>query len=173
MPLNSAYFTPQLCPTSYDYEGIRRYLQAGFIYVYAGFRGRSSGFESDKKEVFSGGAPWSVVDLKSAIRYLRYNAKSLPGNINSIVAMGYGAGATIASVLAASGDSDLYTPYLKAVGAATCDANGNTLSDAIQATALWCPLVDSAFGNTGYEWLMGQFVEDACLLYTSPSPRDS
>ncbi len=161
MPLNSAYFTPQLCPTSYDYEGIRRYLQAGFIYVYAGFRGRSSGFESDKKEVFSGGAPWSVVDLKSAIRYLRYNAKSLPGNINSIVAMGYGAGATIASVLAASGDSDLYTPYLKAVGAATCDANGNTLSDAIQAAALWCPLTDSAFGNTGYEWLMGQFVEDA------------
>lgn len=160
MPINSAFFTPQLCPNTYDFQGIRRYIQAGIIYVYAGFRGRSSGFESDKKEVYSGGAPWSVVDLKSAIRYIRYNKNILPGNTDNLYVYGYGAGATIASVLGASGSSELYMPYLKAIGAITHDAEGKDINDDVQGAALWCPLLDSAYGNTGYEWSMGQFVED-------------
>lgn len=160
MPINSAFFTPQLCPNTYDFEGIRRYIQAGIIYVYAGFRGRSSGFESDKKEVYSGGAPWSVIDLKSAIRYIRYNKSMLPGNTDSLFVYGYGAGATIASVLGSSGASNLYAPYLNAIGAITHDSEGKDISDEVQGAALWCPLLDSAYGNTGYEWSMGQFVED-------------
>lgn len=160
MPLNSAFFTPQACPNVYEYEGMRRYLQAGMIYVYAGFRGRSSGFESDKKEMFSGGAPWSVVDLKSAIRFLRYNASALPANTDNIFTLSYGAGATISSVLGSSGDSDLYTSYLKKVGAATHDSKGNTISDKIAGCALWCPLLDAELGDCAYEWMMGQFVTD-------------
>ncbi|WP_236681508.1 tannase [Fannyhessea vaginae] len=130
------------------------------IYVYAGFRGRSSGFESDKKEMFSGGAPWSVVDLKSAIRFLRYNASALPANTDNIFTLSYGAGATISSVLGSSGDSDLYTSYLKKVGAATHDSKGNTISDKIAGCALWCPLLDAELGDCAYEWMMGQFVTD-------------
>lgn len=160
MPLNSAFFTPQACPNVYEYEGMRRYLQAGMIYVYPGFRGRSSGFESDKKEVFSGGAPWGIVDLKSAIRFLRYNSSVLPANTDNIFTLSYGAGATMSSVLGASGDSELYSTYLKKVGAATHDGQGKTISDKIAGCALWCPLLDADLGNCAYEWMMGQFVTD-------------
>lgn len=160
MPLNSAYFTPQTAPNTFEPEGLARYLKAGMVYVYAGFRGRSSGFESEKKDMFPGGAPWSLVDLKSAIRFLRYNASVLPAHTDFIFPFGYGAAATLCSVLGTAGDEEFFAPYLKKTGAATHDANGKNLSDAICGAALWCPLLDSVLGDCAYEWMMGQFVDD-------------
>ena len=75
MPINTATLFPQSAPTSYAYEGLAPYLEAGFVYVYAGFRGRSAGYDSTtgSDELYAGGSPWPAVDFKAAIRYLRYN----------------------------------------------------------------------------------------------------
>ena len=64
----------------YGYDGLGTFLDAGCVYVYAGFRGRSAGYDSStgSTDLYPGGAPWPVVDLKAAIRYLRYNKDALP-----------------------------------------------------------------------------------------------
>jgi len=161
MPVNSASFGSQSCPTAYGSDGLERYLGAGCVYVYAGFRGRSGGYESSNRKYFDGGAPWPVVDLKAAVRYLRYNKDVLPGNMDRIFAFGYGGGGGIASMLGASGDADLYTPYLESIGAVTHDGKkGKAISDAICGAASWCPVTSFDIGDASYEWMMGQFSSD-------------
>ena len=73
MPINTGTLAAQLSPTAYEYNGLGTYLEKGFVYVYAGFRGRSAGVDtaSGSSEMYPGGAPWPVVDLKAAVRYLR------------------------------------------------------------------------------------------------------
>ena len=58
-------------------------MQKGIIYIYAGCRGRFEGGES-----YHAGAPWGVTDLKAAIRFLRYNSASIPGDLNRFYTFG-------------------------------------------------------------------------------------
>ena len=157
MPINSGTLNPQTCPTSYSYAGLQSYLSAGFIYVYAGFRGKSSGFVSGSQDVFPGGAPWPVVDLKAAVRFLRYNAGEIPGDMSRIFSCGFSVGGGVSAVLAASGDSGLYSPYLEKIGAITHDAKGNKISDALFGSATWCPITSFNSADASYEWMMGQY----------------
>lgn len=158
MPINAAAFEAQACPTGFSYTGLTRYLAAGLIYVYAGFRGRSPIVESESTKLIAGGAPWPVVDLKAAIRYLRYNKAVLPGDTSRLCVFGFGGGGGIAASLGSSGDVQEFEPYLKEIGAATHDGEqGDPLSDAISAVASWCPLTDLDVADASYEWMMGQF----------------
>lgn len=157
MPINSGTLNPQSCPTSYSYAGLQSYLAAGFIYVYAGFRGKSSGFVSGSQDVFPGGAPWPVVDLKAAVRFLRYNAAEIPGDKTRVFSCGFSVGGGVSAVLAASGDSSLYNPYLEKIGAITHDAEGNKISDALYGSATWCPMTSFNSADASYEWMMGQY----------------
>lgn len=157
MPLNSSFIMAQASPTAYSYEGLEKYLTQGFVYVYPGFRGRSAGFVSDSKTAYPGGAPWPVVDLKAAVRYLRYNAQNLPFNNERIFLFGHGAGAGVGAAVGASGDAGIYEPYLLQIKAATHDVNGTVLSDKISGCALWCPVTSYDVADAAYEWCMGQF----------------
>jgi len=160
MPINSSFFEGQSCPTAYSYDGLSRYLGAGYIYVYAGFRGRSATVESESnsEDVISGGAPWAVVDMKAAIRYLRYNKDSLPCDTSRIFVFGFGGGGGISACLGSMGDAKFYDDYLNSIGAATHDGTkGDSLSDAITGSASWCPLISFDEADAGYEWMMGQF----------------
>ena len=160
MPINSGSLSPQASPTTYSYNGLDPYLKAGFVYVYAGFRGRSAGYESGSKDVYPGGAPWPVVDLKAAVRYLRYNASKIPFSTDRVFTFGFGAGGGVSALLGSAGDSELYTPYLNKIGAATHDAEGNTLSDATYGSASWCPILSYDTADAAYEWNMGQYSSD-------------
>lgn len=162
MPLNSGNLSPQACPTAYDANGLANYLKAGYVYVYPGFRGRSSGYDSSSSgdEVYPGGAPWPVVDLKAAVRYVRYNASSLPCDTSRVFVFGFGAGGGVSALMGSTGDSDLYTPYLNEIGAITHDAEGNTISDAIYGSASWCPMTSFDTADASYEWMMGQYSSD-------------
>ncbi len=158
MPINSVRLSAQSCPDSYSYEGLGRYLQAGLVYVYAGFRGRSSGYDSKSKDtMIAGGAPWPIVDLKAAVRYLRYYASKLPIDPERVFVFGYGAGGGLSSVMGAMGDAEIYTKYLSEVGAATHDAEGNDISDKVYGSASWCPITSLDTQDSAYEWMMGQF----------------
>jgi len=156
MPVNTAGYAAQAAPTSYSYSGLSDYLSAGFVYVYAGCRGRNNGTNSDGSS-YSGGAPWGVTDLKSAVRYLRYNTASLPGDKDRIFTFGHSGGGAQSSLMGASGDSDLYYSYLENIGSAMRDGSGNYISDAICGAMCWCPITSLDVADEAYEWMMGQY----------------
>ena len=151
MPINTAGYSAQKAPTSYSYNGLSSYLEAGFIYVYSGARGRNNG------DNYAGGAPWGVTDFKAAIRYLRYNASNIAGDENSIFVFGHSGGGAQSTILGASGDSELYTDYLNEIGALMKDDDGNEISDSIKGVMAWCPITNLDVADAAYEWNMGQY----------------
>jgi hypothetical protein len=157
MPVNTPGYSAQKAPSTYSYNEISSYMQAGFIYVAAGMRGKANGYDASGQLTFSGGAPWGVTDFKAAVRFLRYNKSVLPGDSESIYAFGMSGGGAQTSVIGASGDSALYTPYLESIGAAMTDASGNTLSDAVKGAMAWCPITSLDYADEAYEWNMGQY----------------
>lgn len=161
MPINAPNYAAQMPASAYLWEGLEDYLDAGLIYVYAGFRGRSNGYDNNATSgdgFFAGGAPWAVTELKAAIRYLRYNASVLPGDTNRIIPFGLGSGGLVAAVLGTSGNSALYEPYLTELGAATHDGvEGTALGDNVAAVAAWCPDASPLHADEAYEWELGQF----------------
>ncbi|MFG3289139.1 subtype B tannase [Streptomyces sp. NPDC048179] len=123
-------------------------LAAGYVVVEPGTRGRSL---TDSSGSYYGTAPAVIVDLKAAVRYIRFNKGRLPGNTDRIVSTGTSAGGASSALLGASGDSPIYDKYLTQAGAA--DA-----SDAIFATGAWCPITDLEHADGAYEWNWGSNV---------------
>ena len=162
MPINAGTLSAQASPTVYGFEGLGPYLDAGCVYVYAGFRGRSAVVDtsSGSDELIPGGSPWPAVDLKAAIRYLRYNSDVLPCNPERIFVFGFSAGGGLSEVLGASGDSQLFDPYLASIGAVTHNAAGEPVSDAITGSASWCPVTSFDMADAAYEWCQGQYATD-------------
>ncbi len=151
-PVNTPGYSAQKPPTEYSYDTIKAYMEAGFIYVHAGLRGKDS-----NSQTYSGNAPWGVTDLKAAVRYRRYNAALIPGDAAKVYVFGHSGGGAQSAVAGASGDSELFAPYLAALGAATTDSSGKALSDAVAGAMCWCPITSLGSANAAYEWNMGQF----------------
>jgi hypothetical protein len=152
IPVNTPGYAQQAPATSYSYTSVSAYLEAGLVYVWPGLRGRDSSTSTR-----SDAAPWGVTDLKAAVRFLRYNRSVLPGSTDDIVLFGMSGGGAQDTVAGTSGDSPLYFPYLRTIGAAMEDAQGRPLSDAVAGVMAWCPITDLAEANLSYEWNMGQF----------------
>ncbi len=121
----------------------RQYLDHGFVYVTVGCRGRES---RDRNGRLIKG-PCALVDLKTAIRFLRHNREVLPGDWNRIISTGYSAGGAMSTLLAVTGDNDCYVSYLKENGAFMEE------SDAIYAAQIYCPIVDLEHADLAYEWM--------------------
>jgi len=154
MPVNTAGYSAQEAPTSYSYDGLGDYLEAGLIYLYAGCRGRDNG-QNDDGSSFDGGAPWGVTDLKAAVRCIRYNADLLPGDTSQVFTFGHSGGGAQSALMGATGDSELYLPYLESIGAVTVEG----VSDAIAGAMCWCPITSLDVADEAYEWMMGQFAD--------------
>ena len=152
LPVNTPGYSAQKPPSEYSYDTIKAYMEAGFIYVHAGLRGKDS-----NSQTYSGNAPWGVTDLKAAVRYRRYNAASIPGDAAKVYVFGHSGGGAQSAVAGASGDSGLFATYLAALGAATTDTSGKALSDAVAGAMCWCPITTLDSANAAYEWNMGQF----------------
>lgn len=159
MPVNTAGYSAQAAATSYSYSSVSAYLDAGYVYVYSGCRGRSNGYNDDGTLAYAGGAPWGVTDLKAAVRYLRLNNDTIPGDPERIFAFGHSGGGAQSAVLGASGDSELYFDYLASIGAAMYDKDGNYISDAICGAMCWCPITSLDYADEAYEWNMGQYMD--------------
>lgn len=168
MPVNTPGYAAQDAVTEYSYDSISEYMEAGYIYVHVGARGRSmimgqteSSDTEDSGSTAETGAPWGVTDFKAAVRYLRYNAGSIAGDTEKIFVFGHSGGGAQSSVLGSSGDSSLYYNYLQKIGAAMKDDEGNYISDAVQGVMAWCPITGLTSGNEAYEWMMGQYSSDS------------
>ena len=135
LPVNTPGYSA-MAPLS-EYSDLTAFTNDGFVYVHAGCRGRNHG------------APAGVTDLKAAIRYIRYTADLLPGNTDSIFTFGMSGGGAQSALMGATGDSELYTPYLEAIGAV------KGVSDAILGAMCWCPITNLDSADEAYEWMMG------------------
>jgi hypothetical protein len=120
-------------------------LAAGYVLVEPGCRGRENQADDGS---YCGKAPAPVVDLKAAIRYVRYNRGIIPGNVDWIVSTGCSAGGNYSAIIGTSGGSPMYDAYLKEIGAADAD-------DTVFACASYSPGVDMEHGDLGYEWMYG------------------
>lgn len=120
-------------------------LAAGYVVVEPGARGRTL---IDENGTYYGVAPAAIVDLKAAVRYVRFNRGRVPGNVDRIVSSGTSAGGGLSALLGASGDSPLYRRHLAELGAAEA-------SDAIFASGDWCPITDLEHADMAYEWNWG------------------
>ena len=136
IPVETPGYAAMAAPTGYV-SGTSAYTDAGFVYVYAGCRGRDAG------------APAGVTDLKAAIRYVRYTSDRIPGNTDRIFSFGMSGGGAQSALLGATGDSDLYTPYLEAIGAVS------GVSDAVAGSMCWCPITNLDTASEAYEWNLG------------------
>ena len=141
IPVNTPGYSAMAAPTGYSssmgYGSISDYTSEGIIVLFAGARGRDAG------------APAGVTDFKAAIRYARYNKVLLPGDMDSIFSLGMSGGGAQSALIGASGNSDLYTPYLAAIGAVMME------SDAVKGSMCWCPITNLDIADEAYEWNMG------------------
>lgn len=117
-------------------------LSKGCIVASAGARGRTL---KDESGIYTGKAPAGIVDLKAAVRYLKYNDKNMPGNANRIISNGTSAGGAMSTLLGATGNHGDFEPFLRALGAA------NTTDD-IFAVSAYCPITNLDNADMAYEW---------------------
>jgi hypothetical protein len=117
----------------------------GFVIVAPGCRGRDC---QRPDGTYFGKAPAAIVDLKAAVRYLRYNKDLVPGNVEHILSTGGSAGGALSCLLAASGNSPLYESYLQEIGALE-------ERDDIFASASYSPIINLEHADGGYEWEYG------------------
>lgn len=65
--------------------------------------------------------------------------------------------------MGASGDSELYYPYLYSIGApgveydSSSGTYSSTISDATYGAMCWCPITALDYADSAHEWLMGQY----------------
>ncbi len=135
MPIETPGYAAQAALT--DYTSLTEYMKAGFVYVHAGCRGRDAG------------APAGVTDIKAAIRYLRYINDAVPGDAEKIFVFGMSGGGAQSALVGATGDSELYDPYLEQIGAV------QGVSDAVYGSMDWCPITNLDSADAAYEWMMG------------------
>lgn len=123
-----------------------KYLKEGMIYVTCGSRGRES---RDADGKLCGKSPWTLVDLKTAIRFLRHNRAVLPGNPEHIISVGWSAGGAMSALLGVTGNHPDYLPYLEENGAFLEE------SDAVYGAQIYCPIIDLDHADIAYEWMFG------------------
>lgn len=117
-------------------------LSRGYVVAAVGARGRTL----TKNGVYIGKAPAAIVDLKAAVRYLRFNDKVMPGDANKIISNGTSAGGALSALLGATGNSEDYLPYLNEIGAADT-------RDDIFAVSAYCPITNLENADSAYEWM--------------------
>ena len=136
MPIQTPGYAALEAPTAYTHD-VKAYTDAGFIFIYAGARGRDHGL------------PAGVTDFKAAIRYVRYNRNLLPGNTERLFTYGMSGGGAQSALLGATGDAAEYEKYLQEIGAVM------TESDAVMGSMDWCPITNLNVADAAYEWELG------------------
>jgi hypothetical protein len=121
---------------------IAQALAQGFVVASPGARGRPT---RNAQGIYTGKAPAAIVDLKAAVRYLRYNDAAMPGNAERIISNGTSAGGALSALLGASGNHPDYDAELAALGAAPA-------RDDIFAVSAYCPITNLAHADAAYEW---------------------
>lgn len=130
----------------YNNKTVLTALSKGYIVASAGARGRTN---KNEKGEFIGKAPAGIVDLKAAMRYLKFNDKLMAGDANKIISNGTSAGGAMSTLLGATGNHPDYEPFLKNLGAANA-------TDDIFAVSAYCPITNLENADMAYEWQLNK-----------------
>ncbi len=130
----------------YNNKTVLTALSKGYIVASAGARGRTN---KNEKGEFTGKAPAGIVDLKAAVRYLKFNDKLMAGDANKIISNGTSAGGAMSTLLGATGNHPDYESFLKALGAANA-------TDDIFAVSAYCPITNLENADMAYEWQLNK-----------------
>lgn len=128
-----------------------KYLKRGMVYVTCGCRGRESRDEAGK---LCAKSPWALVDLKTAIRFLRHNAAALPGDFGRMISVGWSAGGAMSSLIGLTGNDPHYLSFLEQNGAFMEE------TDDVYAAQVYCPIIDLDHADLAYEWQFGKDPEN-------------
>ncbi len=121
----------------------KEYMEAGFIYISVGSRGRATQLEDGS---YVGKSPYGLIDLKAGVRFLKHNDSVLAGSSDRIISVGTSAGGALSSLLGITGNSKNYDSYLEEAGAIMDE------SDEIYAAQCYCPITDLENADKAYEW---------------------
>ena len=117
-------------------DAMQAALARGYVVASPGARGRTAA---------TGKAPAAIVDLKAAVRYLRFNDAVMAGDAEKIISNGTSAGGALSVLLGATGNQADYEPYLQQLGAAPA-------KDHIFAVSAYCPISILDHADAAYEW---------------------
>lgn len=134
-------------PRADDASG--RALHEGFTLCIPGSRGNGAVVKNTfGHKTYTGIVPNGLLDLKAAVRYLRFNDSRIPGNAEKIITDGTSAGGAMSALLGSTGNAYAYEHLLKAMGAAE-------VRDDVYASICYCPITDLGHADMEYEWLYG------------------
>lgn len=117
-------------------------LARGYVVISAGARGR--GMKNENGENI-GVAPACIVDLKAAVRYIKWNKNYIPGDVNKIISNGTSAGGALSALLGSTGNHPDFEDYLSEIGCAPAEDN-------IFAASCYCPITNLENADKSYEW---------------------
>nr|AVO20784.1 tannase [Lactiplantibacillus pentosus] len=121
---------------------IKQALKRGYVVIAAGLRGHTTVNEAGQRV---GQAPAFIVDMKAAVRYVKYNQARLPGNVERIITNGTSAGGATSALMGASGNAKFFEGALTSLGAAPA-------TDDIFAVSAYCPIHNLEHADMAYEW---------------------
>ncbi|SEB24884.1 subtype B tannase [Variovorax sp. YR216] len=139
-----------------DTDKVGAALSRGFVYINMASRSRGATAPAGVYDdgVYQGKAPAAIVDAKAAVRFLRLNDATMPGDASRIVVNGTSGGGAQSTQLGATGNNEDYFPYLKAIGAAGIDKDGkSSIKDDVFAVVAYCPIQDMGSADLAYEWM--------------------
>ena len=139
------YMAAKAAPPSKD-DATGRALLEGYVVCIPGTRGSNSVVRSKGVSIYTGRAPNTLLDLKAAVRYLKYNDEAIEGDANMIITDGTSAGGAMSSLLGATGNHPAFDKLLDAMGAAKA-------TDDVFASVCYCPITDLDHADMAYEWL--------------------
>ena len=122
-----------------------RALREGYVVVIPGTRGRNSVVG----DTYTGRAPKAILDLKAAIRFLRFFDAVIPGDAERIITDGTSAGGAMSALMGATGNHPDYETMLEQMGAAPT-------RDDVFASVCYCPIIDLDHADMAYEWLYSE-----------------
>ena len=126
-------------------NGVFQALYHGYVVAAPGLRGSEM---TDEAGRLIGTAPAVICDYKAAVRWLRHNRGTIPGDTEKIVTNGTSAGGAISALMGASGNHPDYEPFLRQMGAAD-------EPDHVFAASCYCPITNLDHADMAYEWEFG------------------
>ena len=145
---------------TYNFENVTKFTNEGYIYIWPCYRGIKENQEIKNDEEYGEAIIDGITDLKSVVRFYRYNKEVLPGNSDRIIAFGNNDGGTKSALLGVSGDSALYYSKLSSVGAIMDYSDETSISDGINATMCCSNINSLQILKKSYSWIIEQFLEN-------------
>ena len=159
IPIDTNINISQKPHKEYNYSSISAYMDLGYICIWAGTQGMDTDKTNYSIEEYNSAVIDAITDLKAVVTYYRFNGDVLPGDTEKIISFGINEGGTKSAVFGASGDSDLYYSRLVSIGAVTENKEGKSISNSVNGTMCYGPVMNMELEDSSLAWNVGQYID--------------